>query len=266
MSINYENNDIDDTHETNAITMTLENLTLQYNNLLTSYKQALANYINYINESGTKKGKAAKQYVTIPGQAYWGTGQASSQAVYSNLNTINECEALCSSTKDCVGATFNSTHYDTPLCWLRSGESKVIQGIETDTAIVPKGLQLLTTMEQLNTQLTAVNKQIYENINSAQPLYNSESVLRKEKAQLLMNNYKQLMLERDKIDEMVNEYQTLDHAQVQQEIKINQNYYSFFILLALVLIIIFILYKLSNISLQSSSSNIFPRFLTNTNV
>ena len=50
MSTNYENNYTDDTSKINTITMNLEKLTLQYNNLLTSYKQALADYIDYVNE------------------------------------------------------------------------------------------------------------------------------------------------------------------------------------------------------------------------
>jgi hypothetical protein len=251
--VDYKNDEVNETNKTNAITMNLENLTMQYNNLLTSYKQALANYVSYINEAGTKKGKTAKQYINVPGQAYWGTGQASSQSVYTNLNTTNECQALCSTTDGCTGATFNSSQYGQPLCWLRSGESDAISGFDTDTAIIPKGLQLLNIMEQLNSQLTIVNNEIYNNINSAEPIYNSESALRKEKSQILMDNYKKLMMEREKIDEMVNEYQTLDQEQGRQEILINQNYYSFFILLALVLMIIFILYKLSNGFIQTNS-------------
>jgi hypothetical protein len=61
----------------------------------------------------------------------------------------------------------------------------------------------------------------------------------------LINNYKQLTQDREKITQLMNEYQTLEEQQIQGDIKINQNYYSFLLLIALAIIILFMVYNLS---------------------
>ena len=42
---------------------------------------------------------------------------------------------------------------------------------------------------------------------------------------------------------MLNDYQTLDQDQTEGNLMINQNYYSFLLLLALAIVVIFLLYK-----------------------
>ena len=70
----------------------------------------------------------------------------------------------------------------------------------------------------------------------------------------LINQYNNLVEERDKIQKMLNEYQTLDEQQVQGSIHISQNYYSFILLMILVILIIFLLYKFSIPSAQSTTA------------
>ena len=63
--------------------------------------------------------------------------------------------------------------------------------------------------------------------------------------------------ERIKIENMVNEYQDLDQAQIEGDIQINQNYYSFLLLFVLCIFTLIILYKMSTYSSTSSSSGFF---------
>jgi hypothetical protein len=247
-SLNNENNKI------KSISINLENLNIKYNNLLIRYKQALADYLSFIEEPQNKK---ENQFITVKGQTYWGTKPATNQSVNTNAINVGDCQALCSNTSGCSGATFNSSQYATPMCWLRSGESKTTIGLDSDYAIIPKGLQLLYTIENINKELNSVNKQIYDYITAEEPLYNNERISRQEKSKILMDNYEKLQIERENVREMINEYQTLEQKQGEQEIIINQNYFSFILLLLLVFIIIYVLYivsgGLSNITLNSTN-------------
>ena len=59
----------------------------------------------------------------------------------------------------------------------------------------------------------------------------------------LARQYIQLNEEREKIDNTINDYQTLDQQQIQGDLTANKNYYSFVLLLLLAIITIFVLYK-----------------------
>lgn len=189
---------------------------------------------------------------SIGGQVFWGTGQAGSQSVYTDVNTVGECQALCSSTNNCTGATFNPTAHGQPMCWLRTGESKPIVGLDTDNAIIPKGVAMLNIMENINQQLIDINTQILDSVEKGEPVYNNEVISREQKAQELLQNYKSLQSEREKILKKVNEYEGLNQQHDDGNIMINHNYYSFILLFALVIGCIFILYKFSGSSTGSS--------------
>jgi hypothetical protein len=192
---------------------------------------------------------------SIKGQAFWGTGPVGSQNFYTNITNVNDCQALCSSTANCTGATFNPTDNGRPMCWLRTGEGTPMPSLPTDYAIVPKAVQLLSVIDQINTQLISVNDIILKDITNGQPIYNDEAISRKNKTQELIQNYENLQKERAKIKEQINSYDSLDAEELQGSININQNYYSFLLLMVLVAIIIYIIFRFSNFF--PSQSNIF---------
>lgn len=173
----------------------------------------------------------------LQGNAFWGTGNIS----LTSKPTLEDCKAACSNTKGCSGATFNPTAHGQPLCWLNSGESAIIPALADDFAIVPEGKQLLEVVEKLNTQLTNVNTQIQSITKSGQTIYDTQTYQRKLQTTELVSQFVSLAKERKKIEELLNNYQTLDQNENAASIKINQNYYSFFLLLALVIIIIIVL-------------------------
>jgi hypothetical protein len=174
---------------------------------------------------------------SVQGSTYWGTTAISQ----NNSATLQECEASCASTNGCTGATFNGSAHGQPMCWLRGGDGTTSSGLDTDYAIVPKGKRLLMIVQAINEKLTNINQQIQNKTNKGQPLYDAQSQSRKLKTAELIGQFLQLTKERENIDKMVTEYQTLDQAQNEGDISINQNYYSFILLLALVVIIIIIL-------------------------
>jgi hypothetical protein len=235
--------------ESESVVLNLEILSAKYDNLLIQYKQAVANYINFLNNDN----KSAKVFTDISGQAFWGTGQAGTQAAYTDINSVNNCSALCLKTTGCTGATFNPTAYGNPMCWLRTGDGDPIPSKATDYAIVPQEMQLLSNIKSINIQLTAVNNKILNKMNESNSIYSTQSTERSQKSDDLLKNYIQLNAERMKIENMVNEYQNINQAQIDGSIKVSQNYYSFLLLFALSIIVLIILYKFSGPN--SSQSN-----------
>jgi len=227
--------------ETNSVVLDLESLTAQYQNLLIQYQQAVSNYINFVQQESSQQNYniGSKPLTYAQGSTYWG----SSTVGQNNSSTVQECQASCASTTGCTGATFNATDNGQPMCWLRGGEGEISSGSSNDYAIVPKSKKLLQIVQSVNQQLISVNKQITEQSKNGQPLYDKESGQRKLKNAKLINQYIQLTEERDKINDMLKEYKTLDIYQEQGSIIINKNYYSFILLLGLVIVFIIMLYK-----------------------
>lgn len=174
----------------------------------------------------------------IPGQAFWGESSVGN----SGSTTLQECSASCSSTVGCTGATYNS---NTQSCNLRGGTGSAIPSSDTDYAIVPKSQQLLKIVNSINSDLTGLNKEIEEEIRKIKNLYTDEANLRSSKNTVLINQYKNLQTERERIKEVVNQYQTLENAESETNIYILQKYYVYFLLLALAVISIIVMYKIT---------------------
>jgi len=306
-----------------SITMDLENLQQEYSNLLIKYKQAVTNYISYLNiesqkpcinfsadsknvdqkcydyiwkkagckttgvvnantswaQSQTLNGLiydsflwatltdnthrqgcygTSTDYTTatqpdykinnppltsIQGMAYTGTGSAGQ----STATTLQECQADCASSSTCTGATFVSGK-----CNLRVGDSPIIPSSNDSYAIIPKGKQLLMSMNDLNNQLLNINKQISNKIQTGQPVYNKFQSQTDDKSRELLKNYKELEAERENIRKLLKEYETLDTTENENQIKITQNYYTYILLFILAIAVIFLLVKITSLGTSST--------------
>jgi NADH:ubiquinone oxidoreductase subunit 3 (subunit A) len=239
-----QNND-DLLKQNNSISIDLETLQKQYSNLLIKYRQAVMDYMNHLNE--TTKG-VNSNLVSTKGQAYYGTGSAGQ----SNAKTLQECEASCSKTPGCTGATFVSNGNNN-TCALRTGDSQIFVSSNNSYSIVPRTKQILMNIDSINQQLITTNQQILNKISSSEPLYDKQYLNIKERSKELVNNYNDLLQERRKIMDILNDYETLDNKQEENEIKITQNYYSFLLFFLLFLVILYLLFKIfiSGISSQN---------------
>jgi hypothetical protein len=259
-----------------SIVLDLESLNAEYRNKLIEYRQAVANYVNYLKQDikpdtsvdrspwckqivaagwcTSKLGQEQnvsyycpkscnelkkKEMVTIKNATYWGTGPIAQ----NNSATLQECSASCAMTDGCAGATFNATDSAKPMCWLRSGDTDITGGKDSDYAIVPKGKQMLMIVQKINMRLSEINQQIQKITQNGQETYDSQTPERKTNMAELARQYIQLNEEREKIDNTINDYQTLDQQQIQGDLTANKNYYSFVLLLLLAIITIFVLYK-----------------------
>lgn len=226
---------------TNSNAMDLENLQQKYSELLVKYKAAVSEYILFLNNSSSDSN--TPQFVSIQGQAYLGTGSAGQ----STATNLQDCIASCSSNSKCSGATFVSNK-----CDIRSGDSSIITSSNDSYAIVPKSKQLLLNMETLNQQLLVINKEINDKIQIYQPQYYTNTEEGKQKRLELIKNYVELNQERNSLTELLSQHDTLDSVDDENQIKINQNYYSYILLMILVIVIFFLLYKMSSTSVSSN--------------
>jgi len=245
--MNPENN------ENNSDVLNLESFNTEYKNLLIEYKLAVSNYVNYLKQEVKQPSTSPNYNINAPemsslkGTAFWGASQLSQ----STLKTVGECEALCSTTSGCSGATYNET---STICSLRKGDGDIMTGSSTDYSIVPKSMSLLKIVQNINEKLTQVNEKIQKISQPIETQFNAESQQRSSSNINLIDQYNNLVVERFKIQKMLNEYQTLDEQQVEGNIHISQNYYSFILLMLLAILVIFLLYKFSMPSAQPSTT------------
>lgn len=180
--------------------------------------------------------------VSIKGTSFNGTGIAGQ----SDASTLQDCEAACANLSNCSGATFISNK-----CLLRTGDSPIIPANQDSYAIIPKEKQMLLNMEDINQQLIQTNREIVSMISNIKPIYNKNIKQSANNTQDLISTYQNLIEERENILDLLRQYETLDSIEDQNQMKINQNYYSYILLSILAIAIIFLLYKFSLKSTQS---------------
>jgi len=229
--------------KSNSIILNLETLRTNYKNLLIQYQQAVANYVNYIKQDASSNNMVEK-YVTVNGKQFLGSSALSQ----NNSATLNDCIASCSSNPKCSGATYNQTNYKQPMCFLRTGDGNLVNGLSSDIAIVPKGKQLLSIVQNINNQLNETNTKILDLAEQAKPTYNELNIEKEAENETLVKQYAQLQAERVKIDEMMSEYESLDQSQSEGTIETNKNYYVYILLCIIAILIIFLFIKFSSSS------------------
>jgi hypothetical protein len=184
------------------------------------------------------------------GKTFLGSGSISN----TSASSVEDCQALCSNTSGCTGATFNS---DKGACLIRSGEGDLSNGTKNDYAIMVEGPGLLKLSKHLNNKLTQINNQISNIVGDGTEM-NNQSLERKQKTHDLVANAKKLDMERDKIKKFIDEYQDLDEAEVEGSLMTNSNYYSFLLLLILAIVFVICLIMFLPSSAKSSSSGTTP--------
>jgi hypothetical protein len=247
-----ELNNVNKYKESKSNVLDLESLTKQYNNLLISYKQAVTDYITYLKqEVNPTNSNNQSDMVTINGSTYWGTSSVGE----NNSTTVQECQASCSKTSGCTGATFNNSNKtQNTTCWLRGGDGNLSIGTTNDTAIVESGKQLLSMIQNTNSKLKTTNKKIQDKIALMKPIYNEQLTDSKQKTQELIKQFNMLTKDRNKVKKMLEEYETLDQQQEVGNITINRNYYSFLLLIGIVIIVIISLIALSHSPSQTKTN------------
>jgi len=153
---------------------------------------------------------------------------------------VDKCKALCSTTKNCTGATYDQT---TSQCFLRTGEGQSTPSSDNYNAIVSENIFYLTKLKSLNNELTTINNKILEYTSEGYKLYNTIGKNKEIQKKNLNQNYYKLMEEREIINNKMQEFQTINEDISYSNSKINENYYSYLLLILLVIVFIIILIK-----------------------
>ena len=140
------------------------------------------------------------------------------------------------------------------MCWLRTGEGTLTPALDSDVAIIPEAQKYLLTIESINIQLIKTNKQIQKIIEQSEPVYNSMKTQGKENNQELLQNYNQLVNEREKISNLLKSYEVLEQNEKQGEIKVNQKYYSYVLLVIIAIGAVIMLLKFLNTGTNTSAN------------
>jgi septal ring factor EnvC (AmiA/AmiB activator) len=208
----------------------LQNLSSQFNSLLTQYTDTYKEYISLVNLNDNS-------LTAVPNSAFVGKSNIN----ILNNSTLDACQSACSSNSSCSGATFNNTLSN---CTLSSGPGNIVSA-QQSTAFVQQAMYYSYQLQQLNSQLTSVNQQMRNLSNSSYNQFQQSQQQIQQQEQALQNNYLILSQERDQIDGMVRQFQTLNSAYENGNLIVTSNYYSYIILLFVVMFLAFLLMQFS---------------------
>ena len=236
---------------TNSSIITLYNLEGEFENLLRQYKQAYLNYIALLSKSAP----TAKVYSLLNlnhNVKTYCTGNKNTIVQPSTIVTPQQCEALCSASPNCGGYDLSSVDSTGKYkCNLYNPGVTAVKGTETSYGCYQQVLSpdsnLATTVDyigSLNTKLIAINQLIKTQLDTIQP--NSESLTRESQQKLFMvaEKYAQLLIEKNNIDDMKLEVQTIKQENNVQTQNVTHQYAQYIFWFILFCIIVFLTTKL----------------------
>jgi len=223
----------------------IQTLSNQFNSLLTEYQSTYTEFINVLNSNDTS-------FTTVENSAFSGSGTINTNPVSS----ISDCTTACSSNTSCSGATFtpNSSTNSNNNCTLSSGSGNIINSTNS-TAIVQKGLYYSYQLQNLNQQLMDINQQINNTVNQSNTEYQNNLGEINQKGQALQQNYVVLTDDRDRIELMIREFETLNEAQQNSDINATMSYYNYIVLLFVAIFLVVLLLRFSVPSEQVGGGN-----------
>jgi len=209
-------------------------LITQFNNLITQYKET---YQAYLNELSQNNENNTINLTNIPNSLY------NSESTINTLTdtSLENCQTSCSSNQSCSGATFNENNNS---CVLGSGSGTIVNA-QNSTAIVSQLLSYSYQLQNLNNQLLELNQQIIDiNQNKTEQYeYNQQKVEQKKK--IMYNNYDSLKDDKQKINEMIQQYEQINNVYDNSQIIVTSSYYKYILLLFIVILLGFLLFKFS---------------------
>jgi lipopolysaccharide export LptBFGC system permease protein LptF len=208
----------------------IQTLSNQFNSLLTKYQSTYTEFMNAIKSNDTS-------LTTVENSAF-----AGSDIINTNpVSGINDCTTACSSNTSCSGATFTHSNNN---CILSSGTGNIINSTNS-TAIVQKGLYYSYELQNLNQQLMDINQEINTTVNQSNAEYQNNLGQINQRGQALEQNYVVLTGDRDRIELMIREFETLNSAQENSDINATMSYYNYIVLLFVAIFLVCLLLRFS---------------------
>jgi hypothetical protein len=157
-------------------TIKLDTLEKEFDIVMKMYEEAYKTYVSSLSDNIAVKddtnnttSSSPTKYITLKGRTYWGT----SGLKEGSVNSIEECQTMCSEFGNCEGATYNSSKN---YCWARSGEGTAEASEDPDdNALVPELKQNAIILKMLNDKLIDLNTKILDELKNVEK-ESSESI------------------------------------------------------------------------------------------
>ena len=211
----------------------LESLQLQYDTKMKEYNQLTQDYKEALRTGGA-------EYVQLKDKAFYGTSFFNG----SLNNTIDMCQAKCSSNSKCSGAIYAPSW---KACWLATGDGNV----QTS----PGNYAILTRLKYVTGKLGEVNRQlIIQEAVKTQPNNNLDNAVNRNNKMhdTLITDYNDLVAQRNEIDSLILDYDNVNGNLKDASLEVNRqmlNYRLYTIILALILCLIVMLFGGMSISM-----------------
>jgi hypothetical protein len=178
------------------------------------------------------------------------TFSIASNSKYVGLTNINnvvtanptQCKETCSATKLCNGANYNSVTRNCSL-FSNAGVSPISPGMVTDFAIYSNIKKLNDDLNILNTQLVDKNNRIFELIKTTEINYKNDRLDMGSLNSRIETNYMNLYDEKQKINNLLDEFETYIEKDVSTKTEANRNYIIYVLLFFILIVILIILIK-----------------------
>lgn len=216
--------------------MNNNNLSEQFNSILTQYQDTYQKYITALKSSDNS-------FIIAPNTMF--VGKTTIRSI-SNA-TIDSCMTACTSDNTVSGASFNNSN---GTCLLNSGTGTLVSD-NNNTSLVPKDVYYSYELQQLNSHLLAINKQMLDTVKKEQGNFETTLQQNNQMDQALLSNYSTLTNQREEINRMIHSYETLDEAYLDGNINVTSQYSNYIVLLLVTILLALLLIKFSVSGKQS---------------
>lgn len=224
-------------NSSSSASLQLASLEKEYNVILSQYNQVYQEYITTLKGGDNGSGKFSK-FLQTKGYTYLNSAPPLKTS-YST--SVSNCQTLCQATSACNGATF---YPNKNSCVLVQGEGILSQGLESDVAIYPIVKKYYAKLSGLNSKLTDINNQMMSINNANYSNYENDKYNTQELKSKLLHNYDTLTIERNKVNDVFDEYETyLQQINVGGN-EVQKNYTNYFILSIIVIFIIYVFLRI----------------------
>lgn len=219
--------------ETNYDTsvLRLQDLDGQYQQATKDYDLARANYIQILQQDDMN------EMTVIDKRSFTGDTRLSSSLV----DDLESCSAKCSTDDTCTGATFNT---ETTMCLTYSGEGGIESIDSTKKKAILSNLNYaLLQMKYYNDLLISLSGEIQLVLEDAEEAVNDKLEDKDEQGIKLRHKYDKLIKERDEIDEIVYDYNSLSQEYKNKTVIVKQGNSVYIVLMLITVLLVFVTMK-----------------------
>jgi hypothetical protein len=217
-------------NELNDDVMEIKALETQFGVTYKQYQQAEQNYNNAVKNwlSGNKN------YIKLASM----TSSGGYIKDTKSANSVDECVSLCSA-DNCGYATFSQQNKN---CTVMGGNFFPEKGTTDQTGIIPDLLFWAIELQMYNESLIELSEKILSEFDKVEPLHQAQVTEKNQKKEVLTKTWNSLVAQRDQLQKLVEEHNSLTENNKNQTLNTNQQNAAFKVwtFLAIILVLLFL--------------------------